>query len=163
MVNGVRYRLVKNLVKQICETLDVDRVDMAASSGAGSLEVAGKVVAVYVDEPAGARRSGSPTPRPLGCALPTICLGQRGQRRPRRRMSTTQGRRWRQVRTTAWSCCAKAAARHGGVVATDGGQLVGNQLARGISETTRVLRTPDMVRKSLRGQRWVLASGRRTR
>jgi len=24
-------------------------------------------------------------------------------------------------------------------------------------------RTPDMVRKSLRGQRWVLASGRRTR
>ena len=27
----------------------------------------------------------------------------------------------------------------------------------------RVFRTPDMVRKSLRGQRWVLASGRRTR
>jgi hypothetical protein len=35
MVNGVRYRLVKNLVKQICETLDVDRVDMAASSEGG--------------------------------------------------------------------------------------------------------------------------------
>jgi type I restriction enzyme M protein len=45
----------------------------------------------------------------------------------------------------------------GGVEATIRTQLLKRGFIKGI------IRTPDMVRKSLRGQRWVLASGRRTR